>query len=86
MKAVWKFPFDIEDTAWLDIQEGAEILHVEMQGVIPTVWALVDLDQPVVGRCLKIRGTGHEVEDGLRHLATFQQGPFVWHVFEEGQA
>jgi hypothetical protein len=83
MKTVWKFPFDIEHEFWLSIQKGAQILHVDMQGVIPCVWALVDLDQPLEGRCLRIRGTGREVEDGLRHIATFQAGPMVWHVFED---
>ena len=67
---------------------GAQILHVDTQepGQLATVWALCDPDALLEMRTLKVRGTGHCVEEGLRHLATFQQGPFVWHVFEEGQA
>lgn len=52
------------------------------------IWAIVSPEAPQVHRVFHIRGTGHEIGYGdhgreLTHVATFQDSPYVWHLFEE---
>ncbi len=63
--------------------ENAQILSIQCQGNEPQIWALVDTDKPTEERTFRIFGTGYELNgfEGA-HIATFQQPPFVWHVFE----
>lgn len=74
---ILKYPFDQTHTAF---PEGAEILKVGMQHGVLTVWALVD---PKAGTLYPaIYGTGEQAQEGSRHLFTFFEGGYVWHVFE----
>jgi hypothetical protein len=62
---------------------GAEILTVQLQHGTPWIWALVDRNNQLEERNFDIRGTGYEIEDiNSKYIATYQEGPFVWHVFE----
>ena len=83
-KTIWKFTFDISDSISVPMPKGADILSVEVQGGVPCIWALVDPDAEKEARKFLLYGTGHPI-DGMsadRYVATFQQGPFVWHLFE----
>ena len=98
MRSIWKFPLGVrpDDTAAeVTMPEGAAIVHFEalVSGRIadpetiqqhPTVWALVDSDNPPEPRRFRIFGTGHPLPRGARHVGTYGDvgGPFVWHVFE----
>lgn len=85
MITVYKYPFEIADQVTIDLPKGARILKVETQGGQPCLWALVDTDQKRVPKNFLIFGTGHQMDRGMlmvgEHVATFQQGPFVWHMF-----
>ena len=81
-KAVWKFTFSVTDEIVIDMQAGAEIVHVGVQHDVPCVWALVDPAAPAVRRTFALFGTGHPVAGGLVHRGSFQTPPFVWHLFE----
>jgi hypothetical protein len=82
---IWKFQFAIDDEVKLSMPEGADILHIEAQGEMPCIWALVDEKRPREERCFRIIGTGQPVGDrpGI-YVGTFQMsgGALVWHVFE----
>jgi hypothetical protein len=83
MLTVRKYPFTVDDRVEIAMPAGARILKVECQGETPCVWALVNPDRPLERRRFRIVGTGMEILDDLgRHIATFQHGRFVWHVFE----
>ncbi len=96
MKTIWKFKLELsehpasrpdgqpQDTMSVALPEGAQLLAVQMQGVAPWVWAIVDTDASTVHRKLLTRETGQPF-DGTEgdHVGTFQDGPFVWHIFEE---
>lgn len=83
MRTIWKFPFQVAGSFTVDMPADAEILAVQLQGVVPCMWALVDTDLPVMTETFLIVGTGHRAPDeGAVHVGTFQQGPFVWHVFQ----
>ena len=78
---VWKFPFAIDDAVVIAMPEGAELLNVGCQEGQPCIWARVNPEAPYVNRMFHICGTGHPAPS-TDHVATFQQGPLVWHLFE----
>lgn len=89
MRTIFKYPFEIEDEFRLELPFGAKFLSAEIQqngGGLgqPTMWAEVESDNTTSPRYFAIRGTGHALDFGRPafFLATFQQGPFVWHLFE----
>jgi hypothetical protein len=65
---------------------GADILSIQVQQGIPTIWAMVDPDAPQVMREFRCLGTGYPVPKGLpmRFIDTVQlmDGELVFHVFE----
>lgn len=86
MRTIWKFQLPTSSTnpIVLTMPVGAEILDVQMQAGIPTLWALVDTRIDVETRRFEIYGTGHALPDAhRRHVGTVQEGPLVWHVFEQ---
>lgn len=85
MRSIWKFPLGValdDKAAEVTMPEGAQVAHFGLQDGSPTVWALVDSDNPPEPRRFQIFGTGHPLPRGCRHVGTYGDGPFVWHVFE----
>lgn len=87
MKTIYKYPFPIDDKFTINLPVGAVVLAAQMQGQQPCLWAEVDTDRPVLPRAFRLFGTGHPMPSGpaddLRFAATFQMGPFVWHLYED---
>lgn len=71
----------------LDIPRLAECLSVQMQGDKIQSWWLVNERNAVEQVTILIYGTGDSMSDSLvsylEFLGTVQDGPFVWHVFQE---
>lgn len=96
MLSVYKYEFEINDYATVELPVGAEILHMNCQFNTDVIlnktcclWALVrtDIDKmPIAKRKLRICGTGHPIEEyprQLRYINTFRMGQFLWfHAFE----
>lgn len=81
-RAVWKFPFSVYDSFALEMPSRHEVIHVDLQGgVAPTMWALVDPSSPKAHFTFFMHRTGHPVAEDLRHVGTFRQGPYMWHLF-----
>ena len=76
----------------VELPETAKILCVDMQEQQPTLWAIVDPDEPLKEYTFLLLATGDEVPEGLtRYLGTcfmrtvvpgYPNG-FVWHVFQK---
>ena len=82
MKTIYKYQLTLSDNP-ISMIKGAEILTVKLQNGTPTLWALVDEDEYLQeSRLIVIRGTGHTIEDNAKHITTYMDDPFVWHVFE----
>lgn len=64
--------------------KGARILCVQMQDGVPQIWALVDPNVGNERRDFAVIGTG--ISDATlsksQYIGTFQDPPFVWHLFE----
>lgn len=84
MKTIWKWPLPGVGNPSLQLPEGAKILTVQPQGpFMAFVWACVDPDAPLVSRVFATYGTGCAMPDdpGI-YISTYQDGDFVWHVYE----
>lgn len=82
MRTVHKYQFSVA-TSYIEMPRHAEILLVALQGSTPTMWAAVNTAEQTVTRKFVVTGTGQPVKDGLRHVASFQDPPFVWHLWED---
>lgn len=81
MKVVYKYELRPQNSI-MKLPKGAEILTVQLQYGIPTLWALVDPENELEDRLIDIIGTGWEVTDNIKYICTYMDGPFVWHAFE----
>lgn len=62
-----------------------KLLTVQMQGVSPMLWALVDPHSTQTETTILTRGTGHPIDNGvsLNYIGTYQIEPLVFHVFSK---
>jgi hypothetical protein len=93
LKTIWKYPLlnstehgRLTDRPVIDMPRGAQPLDVQMQGALPHVWALVDDTAPREPRQFVIVGTGDNAAGVGRHVGTWQQAGYVFHLFEAPQA
>ena len=85
MKTIWKFELELRTIQHVIMPPGALILTAQMQKDKLCIWALVDPEEIPEVRKLYVYGTGHPIDDKLDrmfHVATVQDGVYVWHVFE----
>ncbi len=71
-KIIWKFPLESTGNQTILMPIGAKILHIETQGTLPCIWALVDPKKQKEPRHIEIYGTGHEIE--------CSKGKELWHL------
>lgn len=82
MMTVWKFKLGLDRRQSVAMPVGSVPLNVQCQDGCACLWALVDPNAPQVLVPIELLGTGYEIDPALvRHLGTYQAGPFVWHVF-----
>lgn len=83
MRAVHKYPFTLDDEVSVEMPVGARVIRVDRQNHTNCLWAVVDPGARREARRFYVRGTGHPLPEGsLEHVATWFDGPFVWHMFE----
>lgn len=90
MKTIYKYTLpETADVQIVRMPVDFQILTLQLQHGVPTIWALVDdNDPPVVARKFRTIGTGHDFRDSAEfpvYVGTFQinGGMFVFHVFTE---
>jgi len=85
MMTVFKYPLSFVGLPVVNLPEGAQILHVDMQYGLPVLWALIDEanKDKLKPRYIRIAGTGHDIESashdteipkdfsGIRYINTF---------------
>ncbi len=80
---IYKYTLEVASLQTLELPAGARLLTAQMQGDALRLWAIVNPDHPTEGRTILISGTGNPFPEGtVAYIATVQQGPFVWHIFE----
>jgi len=83
MKTIYKYPIQITDIQQVEIPLMSKIIHagLDPKGV-PCVWAAVDPESELIPVKILVVGTGNPLRSHFdRHVGSFIQGPFVWHVF-----
>jgi hypothetical protein len=85
-KTIWKYPLPADDGP-MKMPQGAEILCVQMQNENPTLWVLVEPNEPMEERDIRVYGTGHPVPGYVQkanYIGTVQMmsETLVFHVFE----
>ena len=82
-KQIWKY--SLENI--IEMPKGAEILTIDIQNgqmFNAQMWVKVDTENEVEKRMFEVIGTGQNFDDTNRkYIGTYQDGPFVWHVFEK---
>lgn len=82
-KQIWKY--SLENV--IEMPKGAEILTIDIQNgqlFNAQMWVKVDTENEVEKRMFEVIGTGQNFDDTNRkYIGTYQDGPFVWHVFEK---
>ncbi len=82
MKVVYKYNLGLGPNE-ITLPKDSKIVAFRMQEGKMCIWAVVYTMQPEEVRRLNVRGTGQELFDNEEHIATLQDPPYVWHLFEE---
>jgi hypothetical protein len=93
MKTVYKYvipPAAMDTGLFMEFPENAELLSVGEQNPDVVLWALVDSEEPVRKRFIRVVGTGHPIKHEpwpktyRSYIGTVQMADgIVLHVFEE---
>jgi hypothetical protein len=76
MKQIWKYPLNLTEKQFIYMPKDAEILSVQLQDNIITLWSMVNHDNAdeLEPRCFQIYGTGTEIVTDMgvqrKYLAT----------------
>lgn len=85
MKMIWRYPLAHGYPIIVPMPVGAQILSIQAQYDIPTIWALVEPGHVLCDRFFYALNTGEEFDDtGLKFIATVQlyDGKIVKHIYE----
>lgn len=81
---VYKYQITNKKRQDIELPEGAQILSLQLQKGIPTIWALVDPEAVTYTRRFFVVATGEEIGDHLEYVGTFQvpESELVFHIFK----
>ncbi len=82
MKKAFKYPIPKRSAKFsLMLPIGFKFLRVNPQGEELMLWAEVkDVASTQVD--FQVFGTGHEIPDEAKYLTTYDDGPFVFHLYQ----
>ena len=83
MKTIYKYSISITESQIVNMPIGSNIISLQMQNGIATMWAIVDTTESLTPVKIRIFGTGEEIPAGsvLRHIGSIQEKGYVWHIF-----
>jgi hypothetical protein len=84
MRTVFKYPLQlISGAQTIKMPYEADVVFVDMQNGILTIWAEVDTEEEVIDRGFEVFGTGHSIPDGRTFVGTAHSPDgYLWHVYE----
>lgn len=65
------------------IPKGGLVRALQVQDGEPRLWVEVDTEAEMQVRHFMVIGTGHTIPHGLTYIGTWQDPPFVWHLYED---
>ena len=85
---IYKYTLPIADRVDLRVPKGARYLSLVSQYDQPTLYVAVDPEEKIQDNwCFEIRGTGHEVSEGIVRVSQFlgtivtHKDQLVWHIW-----
>ena len=86
MKTIWKYPISSVPCQKIEMPLNAEILCVQLQDHIPTLWALVETEEPKRIFYILTYYTGsYWIDEKGQYIGTYQLAGLVHHVFVRPQ-
>lgn len=85
MRTIHKYELQITDVQRVGLPVGWQTALVDVQGSKACLWAIIDTDAPIEDEVIDITGTGRPAPMGGEHIGSFQQPPFVWHVWRRAR-
>lgn len=83
MRRVYKYPVpDIGTVFTVHLPHDAKAVHFEVQDTNMCFWAVVDPSAKQEPREFTVFGTGWDIEPGWQYVASLQDAPYMWHLFE----
>lgn len=81
-RVVYRFPFEGRGSVEVPFA-FVKPVHFQPQGVDLCLWAEVNPQVPdeTTPAIYRIHGTGASIPDGERHVASCQDGSYVWHLY-----
>jgi hypothetical protein len=84
MRTVYKYELPTDPRFQIELPKGSSFLHVATQNGKPCMWIEVETNNALSPETFEIIGTGHEItEPELGWLGTWQDGPYVWHLYHQ---
>lgn len=85
MQTICKYPLDLTDQQTIELPIIREILDVQFQNGVACIWVKLESDDEVKELVtINTYGTGHLIPRiEQKYIGTYQDGNFVFHVFED---
>lgn len=86
MYVIYKYQLEFL-TCEIKMPEESQILSVQLQNNIPTLWAIVNTESKETTKAFRFFATGENLRDPpkkftYQYVTTIQQNGLVWHLFE----
>lgn len=82
MKTIWKYPITDHPCQKIEMPLNVEVLCVQLQNNTPTLWALVETEEPKRPFNILTYYTGsYFIEKKAKYVGTYQLAGLVYHVF-----
>ena len=86
MRTIWKYPIDTTSCREIEMPLNAQILCVQLQNNIPTLWALVETEEPKRIFYILTYYTGsYWIDKKGQYIGTYQLAGLAHHVFVRPQ-
>jgi hypothetical protein len=83
MKTAYKYPVPRRSPKFsLHLPKDFKFLRIHFQGEDLQFWAEVVPEKVSDQVDFQVFGTGHEIPDHAKYLQTFDDGPFVFHLYQ----
>lgn len=85
MKKLLKYPISLDGPQEFRLLRGSIIRKVDYQASErgPMIWVETDTNETISDkRTLQVFGTGHDIPNESFYIGTWQEPPFVWHLYE----
>mgnify|MGYP001593593805 CR=1 FL=1 len=83
---IYKYVISMEDIGRsfkIELPSNHETVMVALQNNYPYLWVLVNPESLEITCKFRVVGTGWDVEEDEYYIGSWQDPPFVWHLFQE---